>query len=198
MRYNMFDTDLIESNIARHIQLNPEEMAYFRTLLKYKKIKKGGFLLREGDICKYENFVVKGCLKTYSIDANGYEHILQFSIEDWWAGDMYSFLSNTPSNLNIEALEDTEVVQIAKADLENLYQKVPKFDRFFRILLQNAFVAHQQRITQSLSFSAEERYLYLRTKYPVLEKRIAQKHIAAYLGITPVFLSMIRRKLAKT
>jgi len=120
-----------------------------------------------------------------------------FAVEDWWTGDLYSFLTQTPATFNIDALEDTEVLQISKPNLEKLYESVPKFERFFRFQFQNAFVAQQQRIMQSLSFTAEERYLHFINKYPQLEQRIPQKQVAAYLGITPEFLSMLRRKLAK-
>lgn len=97
----------------------------------------------------------------------------------------------------IDALEDTDLLQISKCDLETLYETIPKFERFFRILLQNAFVAQQQRINQNLSFTAEERYLHFIKKYPQLEQRLPQKQVALYLGITPEFLSMIRRKIAR-
>lgn len=119
-----------------------------------------------------------------------------FGIEDWWVGDLYSFLTQTPATYFIEALENTTVLQIAKADLEKLYERVPKFERFFRIILQNAFIAQQQRINQTLSLKAEEKYDHFLKKYPQLEQRLSQKHIASYLGITPEFLSMLRRKKA--
>jgi len=120
-----------------------------------------------------------------------------FAVEEWWTGDLYSFLTQTPGNFIIDALEDTELLQISKDDLEKLYECVPKFECFFRLILQNAFVAQQQRINQNLSFTAEERYLHFIKKYPQLEQRLSQKQVAAYLGITPEFLSMIRRKLAR-
>ena len=120
-----------------------------------------------------------------------------FGVEDWWVGDLYSFLTQTPSAYFIDALEDAEVLQISKANLDRLYEQVPKFERFFRLIIQNAFIAQQKRINQNLSFSAEQRYLDFIKTYPSLEQRIPQKQIAAYLGITPVFLSMLRRKLTQ-
>jgi len=118
-------------------------------------------------------------------------------MEDWWVGDLYSFLTQTPATYFIDALEDTEILQISKANLDKLYVRVPKFERFFRLILQNAFIAQQQRINQNLSFTAEQRYLEFIKKYPQLEQRLSQKHVSAYLGITPVFLSMLRRKLSR-
>jgi len=190
------DTDLILQNISRHIQLDREETDYFISLLKPKTLKRKAFLLKQGEISRNENFIVKGCLRTYTIDEAGMEHIVMFGIEDWWVGDLYSFLTQRPATYFIDALEDSELLQISKSNLDKLYERVPKFERFFRLILQNAFIAQQQRINQNLSFTAEERYLDFIKKYPQLEQRLSQKQVSAYLGITPVFLSMLRRKLS--
>lgn len=191
------NTNLILQNIGRHIQLDQAETDFFVSLLQTKKLKRKEFLLMQGDICITENFIVSGCLRTYTIDDNGFEHILMFGIEDWWVGDLYSFLTQSPATFFIDALEDTEILQISKANLDQLYQRVPKFERFFRLIIQNAFIAQQQRINQNLSFSAEQRYLDFILKYPQLEQRLSQKQVSAYLGITPVFLSMLRKKLSQ-
>lgn len=188
--------DLIIKNISQHIQLDNREIDYFFSLLQQKNIKRKEFLLRPNEICKYESFVIKGCLRSYTIDDAGIDHILMFAVEGWWTGDLYSFLTQTSANFIIDALEDTELLQISKCDLDKLYENVPKFERFFRIILQNAFIAQQQRINQNLSCTAEERYIQFIKKYPQLEQRLPQKQVASYLGITPEFLSMIRRKLA--
>jgi CRP-like cAMP-binding protein len=120
-----------------------------------------------------------------------------FAIEDWWTGDLYSFPTQTPSTYFIDALEDTEVLQLSKTNLEKLYGQEPKFERFYRIIFQNALIAQHERISQNLSFSAEQRYLHFIKKYPEVEQRISQKHVATFLGITPEFLSMLRKKLSK-
>ena len=189
--------DLLISSISRHISLTTEEVEFFTSLLKSKFLANGEFLLREGDICKYESFVIKGCLKTYYLDENGFEHIIDFSIEEWWADDLYSLLTQTASKSNIKAIEDTEILQIGKTDLELLYQKIPKFERFFRILFQNAYITQREQINQALSASAEERYLLFQKKKPYAEKRFAQKDIASYLGVTPQFLSTLKKKLGR-
>ncbi|RZK58872.1 MAG: Crp/Fnr family transcriptional regulator [Pedobacter sp.] len=191
------DTDLILQNISRHIQLDTTETDFFISLLQSKKLKRKEFLLKPGDICKTENFIVKGCLRTYTIDDNGFEHIVMFGIEDWWVGDLFSFLTQSPASYFIDALEGSEILQISKPNLDKLYERVPKFERFFRLILQNAFIAQQQRINQNLSFTAEHRYLDFITKHPNLEQRLSQKQVSAYLGITPVFLSMLRKKLSQ-
>ncbi len=187
--------DLLISNISKHIYLTGEEATLFTSLLQYRFLKAGDFLLREGDVCRYETFVTKGCLKTYYQDDNGFEHILDFSIEEWWADDLYSLLTQTASRLNIKAIEDTHTLQISKDDLELLYQKIPKFERFFRIVFQNAFIAQRRQINLSLSASAEERYILFLEKKPYAEERFSQKDIASYLGITPQFLSSLKKKL---
>ena len=189
--------DLILKNVSKHILLEENEEEYFVSLLTTKELKKNEFLLRQGERCYTENFINKGCLRTYSIDDDGFEHNIMFGIEDWWAGDLFSFLTEARSNYYIDALEDTEILQITKADLEKLYERVPKFERYFRILLQNAYIAQQQRINQNISKSAEERYIDFMDQYPKLEQRFSQKQISSYLGITPVFLSMLRRKMSK-
>lgn len=187
--------DLLISNISRHISLTQGEVEFFTSLLQTKFLKVGDFLLREGDVCRYESFVTKGCLKTYCQDDNGFEHILDFSIEEWWADDLYSLLTQTACKSNIEAIEDTDILQISKDDLELLYQKIPKFERFFRILFQHAFIAQRKQINLTLSASAEERYILFLQKKPYAEKRFSQKDIASYLGITPQFLSALKKKI---
>jgi CRP-like cAMP-binding protein len=185
--------DLILKNVSRHIQLTPDEEKFFLSLLKKRELKKRQFLLKAGEVSRYENFITKGLLRAYTVDANGDEHIAMFGMEDWWIGDFYSFLTQTPAKQNIDALEDSTILSIEKNDLEQLYLKVPKFDRFFRILLQNAFIANQNRVLASISQSAEEQYTNFIKKYPSLEQRVTQLQIASYLGITPETISRIRR-----
>lgn len=187
--------DLLLSNMAKHISLTTEETDFFTSLLKSKSLSKGEFLLREGEVCKYDSFVIKGCLKTYYLDDNGFEHIIDFSIEEWWANDLYSLFTQTASKSNIKAIEDTEVLQISKVDLEHLYHTIPKFERFFRILFQNAYITQREQINSALAGEAEERYLSFLQKKPYAEKRFSQKDIASYLGITPQFFSALKKKL---
>ena len=189
------NTGLLLQNIENHVHLAACEAESVLSLFQPKVLKRKAFLLREGEVCRSENFIVKGCVKVYSLDENGFEHILMFGIEGWWVGDLRSFLTGRESRYHIEALEETELLQITKPDLDRLYEKVPKMERFFRILLQNAFIAHMDRIDRSLSLDAAGRYAYFIHQYPAFGQRIPQKQIAAYLGITPVFLSMLRKKL---
>jgi CRP-like cAMP-binding protein len=189
--------DLILANLSKHIQLTDQEIQFFTSILKHRKIRKRQYLLQAGDINPYENFVIKGCLRAFTVDAEGEEHIVMFGLEGWWISDMYSFLTNTPATQHIDALEDSEVLSIEKSDLEKLYEQVPKFNKFFLKLLQNAFVAHQKRILSKNSQTAEEQYLEFITKYPAIEQRVPQSQIASYLGITPETISRIRRQQAQ-
>lgn len=189
--------DLILKNVTRFINLDSSEIEIFASILKSKTYKNKEFLLKPGQISKYEIFIIKGCVKNYILNKNGFEHINMFAIEDWWTSDMHSFITGTPATHFIQALENTEVLQISKQNTELLYQNIPKFERFFRILYQNSLVTQIERINQNIAFTAEERYLSFIKKYPKLEQRLAQKQMAAYLGITPEFLSVIRNKLAK-
>ncbi len=188
--------DLILANIGKHIQLDPPEIDFFTSLLQYRQVAKKEIIVQEGSICRYEHFVISGCFKSFSTDNKGNEHILLFAAEDWWCGDLYSFLTGKPARFTTAAIEDAEIFMIHKEDQLKLYEKVPKFERFYRLLFQNALVAQFNRIDQNLSLSAEEKYLQFRQQYPHLEQRIPQKEIASYLGITPEFLSKLRRKMA--
>jgi CRP-like cAMP-binding protein len=186
--------DLILASVSKYIQLTPEEIKFFTSILRPKKIRKRQYLLQAGDVSLFENFVTKGCLRAYTVDAEGQEHIAMFGSEGWWISDMYSFLTNTPATQNIDALEDSEVLSIEKSDLERLYEQVPKFNRFFLKLLQNAFVAHQRRILAANSQTAEEQYLDFISRYPTIEQRVPQHQIASYLGMSPETISRIRRQ----
>ncbi|HEX5025424.1 MAG TPA: Crp/Fnr family transcriptional regulator [Agriterribacter sp.] len=190
--------ELLLQNIAKHINLTGEEETYFISLLQHKKIKRRQYLFHEGDISKFQAFVVDGCLRSYSIDKNGFEHVLQFAPPGWWIGDMKSFLKQQPGTLYIDAIEDSEVILLFKSDLEKLYSTVPKFERFFRILAENALATYQHRLINNLSLPAKERYENFCRLYPSLIQRLPQKQIAAYIGVTPEFLSkMLNQATAK-
>jgi CRP-like cAMP-binding protein len=176
-------------HVFKHITLTEEEQSYFVSLLNQKKIKKKQFLYEEGDINKGPAFVTQGILRAYSLDKNGFEHVIQFAPPGWWIGDMYSFIKQQPGNLYIDALEDSEILWLWKSDVEKLYNRVPKFERFFRILAENAIAAYQRRLISNLSFPAIERYAQFCDQYPTLLESLPQKQIASYIGVTPEFLS---------
>lgn len=115
--------------------------------------------MQEGDVCKYQAFVEKGILRSYTIDEKGSEHILQFASEGWWMADLSSYLTGEPSFLNMDVLEEAELLLITKSSCEMAIQKIPKLERYFRIIIQNNFVATQKRLLQSFSETAEEKYI---------------------------------------
>jgi len=184
--------DLILQNVSRHISLDREETDFFISLLKEQELAKKDFVLKEGQPCKHISFVNSGTLRAYYADKEGRESTIMFAIPGWWITDMYCFVSQLPAMLYIEALEKSHILQLQKEGLEKLYLQVPKFERFFRILMQNAYTREQLRVIQNLSLPAEERYNNFLVKYPQIVKQITQKQIASYLGITPEFLSAIR------
>lgn len=185
---------LILNNFALHIALAPVEQEQALAYFQIKEIKKRTFLLNPGEIDRYIYFVKRGCLRMFYTDKSGEDHIIGFYPENWWVCDIVSFFKSKPSENAVQALEDSEVYYISLLQLEQLFQSIPKFERFFRILNQNGFDLYHRRITSQLYKSAEERYLEFRKRHPGLEQRIAQKHIASYLGITPAFLSMMRKE----
>lgn len=187
--------ELIRKNLNRHIKLDENEFTLFQTELIYNTYKKGTHLLQLGQICKYTYFVNKGLLRLYDIDEKGYEKNTLFAKEEWWVSDLYSYHRQKPGTYYLQALEDTGVFQLSKQKLEHLLLKIPKLERFWRILHINAFIAQQERIMHMVSKTAEERYLDFIKKYPDAELRISQKHIASYLGITPEFLSKMKSKM---
>ncbi|MFB6457138.1 Crp/Fnr family transcriptional regulator [Chitinophaga sp. Hz27] len=190
--------EAILKNLQRHIEPTKEETELFLSLAVLKTFKRKELLLKEGDVARQQCFVINGCLRTFTIDANGKEHVLMFAPEDWWcSGDLYSFLSGQESVNNLEALEPTTLLQISKDNLDVLFQQAPKFERFFRILFQNAFVFHQTRISANLSQPADGRYELFTRSYPDLESRIPQKYIASYIGVTPEFFSQMKANLLR-
>ena len=189
------DFSLILNNVSKHIKLSEEEEVFFTSLLQNSKLKHKEFLLHEGDICRYSIFVIAGCLKVYSIDKKGFEYVLNFAPADWWTGDLASLVTQKPCTNNIVAIEDSEFFLLAKSNQEILYKKVSKFERLFRILAENSLVAYRQRIIDSISLTAEEQYKKFCGKYPTLLNRLPQKEIAAYLGVTPEFLSKMKSQM---
>ncbi len=191
------DSRLILKNILKHIQLTDEEISHFTSLLKLKQFSRKEFLLKEGQVARDINFIHSGALKAFYLDANSNENIIMLAIDDWWITDMYSFAMCKPAMQYISAIEDSVVLQLSKNNFDQLLIDIPVFERFFRILMQNAYIREQLRIIQNLSLPAEERYLNFVTKYPQLIQRVTQKQIASYIGVSPEFLSAMRKRINK-
>ena len=189
---------LIESFSNDLFPLGEEEINQLKSRFNERRIKRRQFILQEGDVCKHYTFVSDGCLKMYKIDQTGKEHNLQFTIENEWISDLGSLYSETPSDVYIEAIEQSTILQIERKDLYYFYTHYPNIDRRFRVVIENSFISLQQRMFQNISASAEERYSYFLKTNPNLFNRISNVQIASYLGVTPEFLSAIRKKIAKS
>jgi CRP-like cAMP-binding protein len=189
------EIELLLKYVGRYIDLSDKEVSILIEHAKVQDYLKGQFIVQQGDICKYESYVVSGCAKTFFIDQDGNEHVVMFAIENWWTADLGSFIAQQPADFNVQCLEKTKVAQFSYESLEQLYAQIPKLERFFRIIIQNAFVASQKRVVRNLSLSAKERYIIFLKQYPDIEQRVPQYLIASYLGITKQFLSKIRAEL---
>lgn len=188
--------DLLFASFDNYLPLDPTEREDLAQRVIERKIKKRQFILQENDVCKQYTFVAEGCFKKYHVDKKGSEHNLQFAAENDWIMEIDSFYSEKPSRVYIEAIEPSTILQIAKKDLLYLFSHNPKFDRNFRVIVENRFVQLENRILQAISSTAEERYLTFLNQYPHLSSRLPSTQIASYLGITPEFLSRIRKNLA--
>lgn len=188
---------LILQSISKHIQLTKKEEETFSSLLHEKKLKKRQFLVHENEFNAFTAFVTKGCLRSYSIDRNGFEHIIQFAPPGWWIADIASVISNQPGKLNIDALEDSEMFLLYRQDQLSLFESIPKFERFFRIITENSIAANSHRLIDYMGLSAQERYFTFCNRYPTLMQTLPQKQIAAYIGVTPEFLSKIKAEYLK-
>ncbi len=176
---------LLRRHIARRVSITDEEFNRCAAFFTPRKVRKRQFLLQEGEVCRCISYVTRGCLRIYTVDAKGEEHLIQFAVEDWWASDLQSFLTGEPGTYNIDALEDTQLLMLDRDARERLLEAVPKMERFFRLLIEANHVATNRRIACALGATAEERYLDFTKTYPALVQRIPQKYIASYLGITP-------------
>jgi len=187
--------ELLHQKFSEIIDLSGEEFEYAKTLFIPKKLKKKRILIEAGEICKYTVFVEKGLLRSFKEDSKGNEYVLQFALSGWWTADLYSFLTNEPSPYNIEALEDSELLLITKPSWDLLLEKVPAFERYFRVLIQNNLINTQRRLMSSFTETAEEKYLKLLKEFPDILQRVPQHMIASYLGITRETLSRTRSQI---
>ena len=188
---------LLRKHIEKRVPLTDEEFKITSKFFIPKKLRKHQFLLNEGYVCRHVAFVNSGCLRKYTIDNKGAEHIIQFAIEDWWISDLDSFFSGLPAKSNIDALQDSEILLLEKSARDELLDNCPKMERLFRLQIESGYAATQQRIVDSLSASAEERYLKFIKTYPKIFEIVPQNQIASYLGITPQSLSRIRKELTQ-
>ncbi|MDO7848631.1 Crp/Fnr family transcriptional regulator [Hymenobacter sp. M29] len=187
--------ELLRAHLQVRVPLNDADFATFCSYLRPLALRKRQHLLQAGEVCNYYAFVTQGCLRSYSLTAEGHEHTLQFAPEDWWISDLYSLLTRQPSTMSIDALEDSLLLLLDQADLETIYAQCPVFERYFRLLMQSRYVVLQERVNAALSQTAADKYQHFQRKYPTIVQRVPQHIIASYLGITPESLSRVRRQL---
>ena len=186
---------IISEHIKNYINPSEKDLQVFTSYLNEISVDKKKFLLRPGTFVKYEYFVIKGCLKAYYLDDKGNRHIIQFAVENWWIGDFDAFYNNVPSRLHIEAIENSQLLSINYDCLKNIYEEAPIFERYFRILVTNAFISQRKRILSSLEKNAQQRYIEFCNTYPNIEDRVPNYDIANYLGVSAESLSRVRRNL---
>lgn len=190
----MADHALIQ-NISKYIHLSNEEISTFESFWAEKTLEKGDYLLRNGDTCRYDSYVVSGALKAFYINAeNGNEEILFFAVDDWWASDLDSFSKQKPSIYNIQAIEKTTVLQISHYSFQRLLKELPCLERYFRIILESYLGTLQKRIIYNHVCDAESRYYEFLETYPNIASKVPQYLIASYLGVSAEFISRIRKK----
>lgn len=185
---------LLLQNINKFVSLTQAEETLVSDAFVPVELKKKEFLLQPGEYSNHMRFITSGCLKLFRVDDAGNEHILFFGMGGWWVNDLYAYLTETPATYSLQAITDSVVLQIHRDRLNKLFDEIHMMDRFFRIKTQKGYVALQERTTQSMSQSAEQRYADFVKRYRAMEQQIPQYMIASYLGITPEHLSAIRKK----
>lgn len=195
-RQKATDTTLLLASVQKHITITDEEQSLFLSYLESKDVPRRTMLLQPGDIARHSIFVADGALKSFARDKQNVEHVIGFALSGWWIADMHSLIHQKPGVLHIESLAASRLLLLPRQKQDLLYEKVPKFERFFRIITENALVASQQRIINNLTLKAEDRYVLFMQKYPFVMDCAPLHNIASYLGMTPEFLSKIRRRLA--
>jgi CRP-like cAMP-binding protein len=188
--------DLLFLHLNKKITLTEKDKEFLKTVFIPKKLRKRQYLLQEGELCRHLAFVNKGCLRSYTTDQEGKEHIVQFAIEDWWIGDMFSYLTGEPSDTNIDAVEDSELLLLDRKVRDSIFTNIPAFEKFMRLTLENNYIAMHRRINNLMSKTAEEKYLHFVKTYPQIVQRVPQHMVASYLGTTPETLSRIRKQLS--
>lgn len=189
--------EILKTYISAKGTLSEEDYARIKAVTITKALRKRQYLLQAGDVWRYNAFVCKGCLRAYRVDNKGNEHILHFAKENWWTGDRESLLTGNPATIDIDALEDSEIILIARENFDDLCLQIPVFSAMVNNILSKSLVTNQNRVHQAISFTAEQKYLNFLEKYPDLPLRVPQHMIASFLGITPETLSRIRKETTK-
>lgn len=185
---------LLQAHINKFVPVNDDEMAEIFGYFKHQTVKKKENILTEGQVCKATYFVTKGILRKYFINEKGVEQTTEFAFENWWMTDTFSFISQTPTEFYIQAVENTEVLTLPRDAHDKLLDAHPAMEKYFRCVYQRAYAATQKRLKFRHEHSSEELYHFFRKSQPEFLQRVPQYLIASYLGFTPEYLSEIRKK----
>ncbi len=184
--------DFFLKQVSFHVELNEHELDLIYNQLQHIELTKKEKLVSQGDSLNLVYFVINGCLRSFHLDKTGTEHVMQFAPEGFWISDMNAFITNEKSFLTIEAIENSNVFCLSRQDQSNLFQQIPKLERFFRIITEKSIAKTNSRMMQARILTALERYDYFCKDYPALIHRLSQKQIASYISVTPEFLSKIK------
>jgi len=187
--------ELLYKKVNAIVSITEEEFESCKAFFVAKTLRKRHYFLQQGEVCRYQAFVVKGILRSYTIDKKDNEHILQFASEGWWMADLSSYLNNEPSYLNMDAVENAELLLIDKPAWDKAMERIPKLEHYFRIIIQNHLVATQKRLLESFTEPAEEKYTRFLQQFPGCENRVPWYMIASYLGIKRETLSRLRKQI---
>jgi CRP-like cAMP-binding protein len=191
---SFYTMERLLQHVQRYVELDSEEQELLLSCMRYEEVSKKAHLLKQGKICTGRYFVLKGLLRQYIIGENGGEQITHFALENWWMADYDSLDRQQPSEFFIQAVEPSELLVLDKEMEAELFQKVPKMERYFRLLLQRSYAASMMRIKYIFTTSGEERYNHFNSLFPEFIQRIPQYMLASYLGFSAEFLSKIRAK----
>ena len=183
------------AHIRRYVDISNDEVLILEKYLQPMELKRREYLLREGDVCSSNYFVEKGCLRMFFNNDKMVEQTTQFAIEDWWLSDYFSFARQSPSEYAIQAVEKSVIVAIDYQLQDKLFSEVPQMERYFRIMMQRALSASQLRVKMIYQLSKEEMYRHFNRSYPQFFQRVPQYMIASYLGLTPEYMSELRKKI---
>lgn len=190
-------SDLLIQKIKEYVELKDEDFLLLEKYFQKKTMAKGDFLFREGDAVHHAIFVNSGLIRTFIIDEQGTEHILQFALPGWWTGDLGSFISGAPTKFFVEALENSEVLSISKQSWDELLDKAPFYLDYHRKLLERGLVAIQNRLLETFSTDASQKYQQLMETFPDILQRVPLYMIASYLGMSRETLSRVRNQMVK-
>lgn len=187
----------IISELGRYVELSPQQARAFLSRLEPISFAKRDVLIRQGTVASHFYWIREGCTMAFYTSEDGQEHVMQFAVTHWWTTDLKAFFKRVNAELTVQALSQGEALALSHDSYESLLKEEPVYERYFRQIFANALIVHQRRIMRTIGADAEAHYKAYLHDYPGIDQWVPQKYIASYLGITPEFLSKLRRRLVK-